>query len=164
MKFLVPSAELFTFATRFRLEHSLFAGPWRHGLRADASCRQTATKLCQIQVIYAVAHVRGGGELGRDWLASQRLRALLLLLLLVSRTLGGGTIDCSFFISGPCAGTSLKLRREEGRYLKVKNRFHDFIAAAQCSASCHFPFNAFVRVHTHTYIYLHLCICSFMYI
>ena len=33
----------------------------------------------------------------------------------------------------------MKLRREEGRYLKVKNRFHDFIAAARCSASYHFP-------------------------
>jgi len=45
--------------------------------------------LCMLDrgVVYAVAHVRGGGELGRDW-------------------------------------------REEGRYLKVKNRFRDFIDAA----------------------------------
>ncbi|CAK9057185.1 Protease 2 (Oligopeptidase B) (Protease II) [Durusdinium trenchii] len=50
---------------------------------ADTSDEETVQ-----EVIYAVAHVRGGGELGRDW-------------------------------------------REEGRYLKVKNRFQDFIAVAE---------------------------------
>ena len=40
-------------------------------------------------MIYAVAHVRGGGELGRDWLAAQFLSELVL-----------GTGSCQAFYLG----------------------------------------------------------------
>jgi len=67
---------------------TLLTGYGAYGACQDPGFDSNILCLLDRGVIYAVAHVRGGGELGRDW-------------------------------------------REEGRYLKVKNRFHDFIAAAE---------------------------------
>eukprot|EP00913_Durusdinium_trenchii_P022542 g21174.t1 len=67
---------------------TLLTGYGAYGACQDPGFDSNLLCLLDRGVIYAVAHVRGGGELGRDW-------------------------------------------REEGRYLKVKNRFQDFIAVAE---------------------------------
>ncbi|CAJ1407091.1 unnamed protein product [Effrenium voratum] len=65
---------------------TILTGYGAYGACQDPGFDSNLLCLLDRGVVYAVAHVRGGGELGREW-------------------------------------------REEGRYLKVKNRFHDFIAA-----------------------------------
>jgi len=66
---------------------TVLTGYGAYGACQDPGFDASILSLLDRGVVYAVAHVRGGGELGREW-------------------------------------------REEGRYLKVKNRFHDFVAAA----------------------------------
>ena len=93
--------------------------PERRCFMQTGRLHQTATKLPNS------GHICGCTRQGRGW-ARPWLAGIS-----ASQGLGAGAA-CE-------PQVSLKLRREEGRYLKVKNRFHDFIAAALCSASCHFP-------------------------
>ncbi|CAE8653173.1 unnamed protein product, partial [Polarella glacialis] len=71
---------------------TLLTGYGAYGACQDPYFDAGLLSLLDRGVVYAVAHVRGGGELGREWY-------------------------------------------EEGRYFKVKNRFYDFIAAAESLVS-----------------------------